>query len=143
MNFKFWSCLFLTLAFSTSPSFELSTKKAVYQLSTHILDISNGVPAPNVLVHLYQYNNSTTDFELIDKNITDTNGRIGQFLEKKEFTQNIGIYKLRFFVEPYFTALKTQTFFPYVDVVFQIKDCSHYHVPITLSNYGYSTYRGS
>lgn len=54
-----------------------------------------------------------------------------------------GIYKLTYHVGPYFEARKQDTFYPFVEVVFEIGDTSHYHVPITLSPYGYSTYRGN
>ena len=55
-----------------------------YQLSTHILDVSKGMPANNVTVHLFQLlNNNETDWKLIDSNKTDTNGRIKTFLPRK------------------------------------------------------------
>ena len=58
-------------------------------------------------------------------------------------TSNIGVYKLIFRVQPYFESQKLESFYPFVEVVFEIKDNEHYHVPITLSANGYSTYRGN
>ena len=56
----------------------------------------------------------------------------------------LGVYKLRFYTQGYFAAMRQPTFYPYVDVVFEVSDpTQHYHVPLTLSAYGYSTYRGS
>jgi 5-hydroxyisourate hydrolase len=77
----------------------------------------------------------------VDEKITDKNGRIIDFLNYKETKK--GIYKLRFLVADYFKSKKTDSFYPFIEVVFQIKDANHYHVPITLSSYGYATYRGN
>ena len=77
----------------------------------------------------------------IDESKTDSNGRIKEFLKMK--TSNIGVYKLIFMVKPYFESQKLESFYPFVEVVFEIKDNEHYHVPITLSANGYSTYRGN
>lgn len=74
---------------------------------------------------------------------TDGNGRVKDFLEKRTGADNRGVYKLTYYVAPYFESQAQDTFYPFIDVVFEIKDDSHYHVPITLSPYGYSTYRGS
>jgi len=112
-----------------------------YQLSTHILDVSSGMPAPGVTVQLEKLNEKTKAWVFVDKNITDEQGRIKAFLDQRQ--ENRGIYKLIFFVKDYFSSKKADTFYPFVDVVFEIKDNKHYHVPITLSAYGYSTYRGN
>jgi len=102
-----------------------------YQLSSHILDISQGKPAPNV------------NWVLIDEKYTDNNGRIKDFLKEESNKNNNGVYKLTFYITPYFEKLKQKTFYPFIEVVFEIKDNQHYHIPITLSPYGYSTYRGN
>lgn len=64
------------------------------------------------------------------------------FLEEST-TDHKGIYRLTYHVAPYFERLQQDSFYPFIEVVFEIKDGKHYHVPITLSPYGYSTYRGS
>jgi 5-hydroxyisourate hydrolase len=112
-----------------------------YQLSSHILDISSGAPASGVPVILEKYDETTKIWSYVDEKTTDKNGRITDFLNYKD-TKN-GIYKLRFLVADYFKSKKTESFYPFIEVVFQIKDANHYHVPITLSSYGYSTYRGN
>jgi 5-hydroxyisourate hydrolase len=112
-----------------------------YQLSSHILDVSSGMPASGVTVQLEKLNEKTKVWSFIDKKVTDEQGRIKEFLDGRQ--QNRGIYKLTFFVKEYFSYKKTESFYPFVDVVFQIQDDKHYHVPITLSAYGYSTYRGN
>lgn len=115
-----------------------------FQLSSHILDISVGKPVANVDVKLEKYNETTKQWVSVITKRTDKNGRIGDFLPKsKDLNSNDGKYKLIFFTEDYFKNRNMQSFYPFIEVVFQIQDNQHYHVPITLSPFGYSTYRGS
>lgn len=112
-----------------------------YQLSSHILDISTGLPAPEVPVKLAKWNEKEKIWTSVDQKNTDDNGRIKDFLEQSKFTT--GIYKLTFLVADYFKNKNVTSFYPFIEVVFEIKDNKHYHVPITLSPFGYSTYRGN
>ncbi len=113
-----------------------------YQLSSYILDISQGKPAPNVKIALSKQDKNQ-NWVLIDEKYTDNNGRIKDFLKEESNKNNNGVYKLTFYITPYFEKLKQKTFYPFIEVVFEIKDNQHYHIPITLSPYGYSTYRGN
>lgn len=112
-----------------------------YQLSSHILDISTGKPAPQVRVSLSRLVGQR--WQEVSNKVTDDNGRIKDFLPQQAGQSNDGVYKLTFQTKPYFDQQKQSTFLPFVEVNFEIKGDSHYHVPITLSPYGYSTYRGS
>lgn len=112
-----------------------------YQLSSHILDISTGKPAPNVNVKLMMQENGK--WKLLNEKKTDDNGRIGTFLPNTDNADHNGTYKLIFETKPYFSNQGLESFYPYVEVNFNIDDTNHYHVPITLSAYGFSTYRGS
>jgi len=112
-----------------------------FQLSSHILDISRGMPAEGVLIKL-EKQNSNGQWTFIYENKTNKEGRIQNFLPYGD-KQNKGIFKLTYFIEPYFKSLKQNSFYPFIEVVFEIKSDEHYHVPITLSPYGYSTYRGN
>ncbi|GAB2780390.1 5-hydroxyisourate hydrolase [Hymenobacter luteus] len=115
-----------------------------YQLSTHILDISAGSPAAGVTVRLEKYDDAKKTWTAVAEKKTDDAGRIGDFLPTGSAkTAHTGIYKLTFLTQPYFAARQLKSFYPYIDVVFELKDGAHYHVPITLSAFGYSTYRGS
>ena len=116
-------------------------QKTTYQLSSHILDISKGAPAVGVNIRLEKFNEPAKTWSYVDEKITDKNGRISDFLNTDK--SNLGIYKLTYYTSEYFKNSKTESFYPFVEVVFQIKDANHYHVPITLSAYGYSTYRGN
>ena len=113
-----------------------------YQLSSHILDISQGKPAPNVKISLSKQDKNQ-NWVVVDEKYTDNNGRIKEFLKEELGKNNNGIYKLTFHIVPYFERLKQKTFYPFIEVVFEIKNTQHYHIPITLSPYGYSTYRGN
>lgn len=116
-------------------------QKNNFQLSTHILDVSKGVPAPGVKIKLEKYNQQSETWTFVDEKKTDTNGRISDFLPSEN--GNSGIFKLIYYTKDYFNKNNTETFYPFIEVVFEIRDKNHYHVPITLSPYGYSTYRGS
>lgn len=116
-------------------------QKPTYQLSSHILDVSKGMPAAGVSIKLEKYNEATKVWSFVDEKVTDKNGRIGDFLPADK--PYLGIFKLTYLVSDYFKKSNTESFYPFIEVVFQIKDSNHYHVPITLSAFGYSTYRGN
>ena len=130
----------LTTVFALFTIFTFAQKKT-YQLSSHILDVSKGLPASGVTIKLENYNEKTKVWKIVDEKVTDENGRIGDFLSSEK--DNIGIYKLTYYTSEYFKKNNTNSFYPWIEVVFEIKDENHYHVPITLSAYGYSTYRGN
>lgn len=123
-------------------TFTAVAQDRVYQLSSHILDINTGKPAPGVKIVLSKLVGENK-WNVVEERVTDDNGRVKDFLEKRQNVDNRGVYKLTYCIEPYFRQQSQDTFYPFIDVVFEIKDESHYHVPITLSPYGYSTYRGS
>lgn len=86
-------------------------QEKVYQLSSHILDITAGQPASGVDIDLYKLD-KTGEWSLVDKKQTDKNGRVSTFLENIENRTNMGIYKLRFNTEPYFNIQNKETFIP-------------------------------
>ena len=129
------------LAMTATASYAVGTQDE-YQLSSHILDISTGKPAPNVNVKLMMQQKGGS-WKLLNTQKTDDSGRIGNFLPNQDGVEHDGTYKLIFETTPYFRNLGLESFYPYVEVNFNIEGDKHYHVPITLSPYGYSTYRGS
>ena len=131
--------LFFALALFCFSSLAIA-QKTTYQLSSHILDVSQGMPATGVTIKLEKQNEFTQAWTRIDEKITDSNGRITNFLPG---INNTGVFRLTYFTKEYFSRTKTESFYPFIEVVFEIKDENHYHVPITLSAYGYSTYRGN
>jgi len=104
-------------------------------ISTHILDIAHGVPAPMVKVELDIFIQGH-GWHPVGHGVTNTDGRIANFGEPAA----PGLYRLMFDVETYIP----DAFFPSVTITFDIRDPDqHYHVPLLLSPFGYSTYRGS
>ena len=134
--------IIISLLIFLSAGIGFAQQSTTFQLSSHILDISKGKPATNVNITL-QKQIQNNQWQMVDKKVTDENGRVTDFLPQMEGTDNIGVYKLTFCVEPYFQSQQLDTFYPFIEVVFEIKDDKHYHVPITLSAYGYGTYRGN
>lgn len=112
-----------------------------FQLSTHILDVSKGAPARDISIKLEKYNEQTKIWSFVEEKKTDLNGRISDFLNSEK--NNLGIYKLTFYTNEYYEKEGKESFYPFIEVPFQIKDQNHYHVPITLSAFGYATYRGN
>ena len=111
-------------------------------ISTHILDTSRGAPASGVAVCL-EIQNTDESWTELSHAWTDTDGRVKPFFLVDRPVSN-GVYRLIFDTEPYFSSLSVSCFYPQVTVVFNVEDGSqHYHVPLLISPYGYSTYRGS
>lgn len=130
--------LFLSLGFILGSTLAYSQS---FQLSSHILDISKGMPAPGVQIRLEKMDTNKKTWSMIEEKVTDANGRISDFLSSER--SNNGIYKLTYLTADYFKSQNIESFYPFIEVVFQINDSKHYHVPITLSAYRYSTYRGN
>lgn len=106
-------------------------------ISTHILDVSRGKPAADVKVILEFLDG---DFKRIAEGVTNADGRVRDW----EFAMRTGTWRIRFEIDAYYKNLKEKCFYPFVEIVFTVDDIEqHYHVPLLLSAYGYSTYRGS
>src|ERR1700752_39831 len=110
------------------------------EITTHILDISRGRPAQGVPVTLEF--EAAGDWKLVGKGTTNADGRISD-LVSSDVTIDAGIYRLIFDTGTYFANQQTDSFYPQVTIVFKLTDAAqHYHVPLLLSPFGYSTYRG-
>jgi len=106
-------------------------------LSTHVLDASAGRPAVGVGVTLQR--RAGADWEPVATGTTDADGRIRELGQP-----GAGVYRISFDTGGYFAGQGVAAFYPEVQVVFEIADPDeHYHVPLLLSPYAYSTYRGS
>ena len=111
-------------------------------ITTHVLDTSRGRPASGLNVALDFHANDTT-WKTIATGTTNADGRISDLLPENTKLA-MGIYRLTFDTASYFHGIEAEGFYPSVMVIFEIKDAAaHYHVPLMLSPYGYSTYRGS
>jgi 5-hydroxyisourate hydrolase len=110
-------------------------------LSVHVLNIENGLPSPDVNVTLEQKQND--GWEELNAAVTGDNGRINALYPDDMALEN-GTYRVTFDTGEWFNNHDTETFFPEVPVIFEINgSLEHYHIPLLLSPYGYSTYRGN
>ncbi|GER69820.1 5-hydroxyisourate hydrolase [Weizmannia acidilactici] len=116
-------------------------------LTTHILDLTHGKPAANVAVRLYKFEDSLSDWKLLEESVTNGDGRLDAPLLSGE-EMKIGVYQLIFSIGSYFRSQETKLpeppFLEEVPVQFGISDPSaHYHIPLLVSPWGYQLYRGS
>lgn len=103
-------------------------------LSTHVLDTAAGLPAAGMSLTL-----ADADHAAIAAGTTDADGRLGGLP-----AVGAGVFVLRFETAAYFAASNRPCFYPFVEVRFEVTDpAAHHHVPLLVSPYGYSTYRGS
>ena len=110
-------------------------------ITTHILDVARGRPASGVPIVLDVLDASGAWRE-VGSGATDDDGRLRTLLAPSALAQ--AAYRIRFDTGAYFKAHGTEGFYPEVSVVFVVRDATaHHHVPLLLSPYGYSTYRGS
>ena len=111
-------------------------------ITSHVLDTSSGKPASGLAVVLEIAAGPDRWTELA-RGVTDVNGRVTAF-DPPFAALKRQVYRLRFSTGAYFAAICVRTFYPEVPVVVEIDDpAQHYHIPLLLSPFGYSTYRGS
>jgi 5-hydroxyisourate hydrolase len=110
-------------------------------LSTHVLDTSIGRPAAGVEVRLEAADGD--GFSTVSSARTDADGRCKDLVPAAQALA-AGRYRLSFESGAYFAGRGIATFYPRIQVLFEIVDpAQHHHVPLLLSPFGYSTYRGS
>lgn len=110
-------------------------------ISTHVLDTARGVPGEGLPITLEAREGG--DWEVIGGGTTNEDGRVADLLQHRDELFE-GIYRMTFDTEAYFDHHDIRGFYPVVRVVFEVQaPDEHYHVPLLISPYGYSTYRGS
>ena len=111
-------------------------------ITTHVLDTAAGRPARGVAVRL-EVQSAGRGWVKLAERTTDAEGRVRDLVADGS-KLDAGTYRLSFGTGAYFTAQGQSTFFPEAIVVFEVRDpAQHHHVPLLLSPFGYSTYRGS
>lgn len=112
----------------------------VSQLTTHVLDTSIGKPGEGITIRLKH--NVNGNWQTLTQGVTNNDGRIPDLLPSN---RNLvpGNYKMVFETEDYFSKQNIQGFYPEVEIQFTVFDDAHYHVPLLVNPFGYSTYRGS
>jgi 5-hydroxyisourate hydrolase len=109
------------------------------QVSTHVLDTATGRPAAGIRATLEAQ--TASGWQEIASGRTDPDGRIGNLGPE---AVEAGIYRIVFETGAYFGQKGTETFFPFVELAFEVKGAAeHYHVPLLISPFAFSTYRGS
>ncbi|HZH90582.1 MAG TPA: hydroxyisourate hydrolase [Pyrinomonadaceae bacterium] len=110
-------------------------------ITTHVLDTSSGRPAGGVAVTLEV--RAEAGWQILGRGRTDADGRLKSLLPA-DFDLKAGAYRLTFGTSDYFAARNVESFYPEVTISFVVTDAAaHYHVPLLVSPFGYSTYRGS
>jgi 5-hydroxyisourate hydrolase len=112
-------------------------------LSTHIVDAARGRPAESVAVAVSWRTGS--GWEPVARGVTDADGRLRVTADAgAEVGLQPGVYRIEFDTGAYFAATGQTGFYPLVSIAFEVTDPgAHYHVPLLLSPFAYSTYRGS
>ena len=111
------------------------------RISTHILDLARGKPASGVPVTL-EHQNASKGWVTIATAKTDPDGRVAQLLPDEKLPA--GVYRLIFDTAIYFGALRVDSLYPRVEIVFEVRAGeTHYHIPLLFNANGYTTYRGS
>ena len=114
-------------------------------LSTHVLDTARGRPAAGVPITLdfHRPTSGLSPWQELASGVTNEDGRVKDLLPPGSRLEP-GLYRMTFNTSAYFKAQGVRGFYPYVEVVFELTaPGEHYHVPLLLSPFGYSTYRGS
>ncbi|MFP5040187.1 2-oxo-4-hydroxy-4-carboxy-5-ureidoimidazoline decarboxylase [Parasediminibacterium sp. JCM 36343] len=109
-------------------------------ITTHVLDTSLGKPGQNITIRLQKPVDG--GWQTITQGVTNADGRIGDLLASGRFLKS-GSYRMLFDTASYYVSLDTKTFYPEVPITFTVFDNTHYHVPLLINPFGYSTYRGS
>ena len=112
------------------------------RISTHVLDMARGKPAKDVPVRL-ERQESGGQWRVLASSQTDADGRCPELFPGSE-TFCAGTYRLVFDTSSYYLLKKMQGLYPVVEITFQVLEGeSHFHIPLLLSPYGYTTYRGT
>uniref|UniRef100_A0A6I8RHR1 5-hydroxyisourate hydrolase n=1 Tax=Xenopus tropicalis TaxID=8364 RepID=A0A6I8RHR1_XENTR len=124
---------------------------SVSQLTTHVLNVSEGIPAKGLTLSLSRHDVSQGKWLQLSRSVTNEDGRCPGLLRGEGLCA--GTYQLRFDTGDYWKQMHKESFYPYVEcnlcsfsiqIVFTITDQKQkYHVPLLLSPFSYTTYRGS
>ena len=110
-------------------------------ITTHVLDTARGEPAAGLAVRLERRHGA--GWRLVGEAAPDADGRVEAWPAAPDGAEP-GLYRLTFATGQHFAAAGVDAFFPEVSVVFRVTgDARHHHVPLLLSPYGYTTYRGT
>uniref|UniRef100_A0A3Q3JS12 5-hydroxyisourate hydrolase n=2 Tax=Monopterus albus TaxID=43700 RepID=A0A3Q3JS12_MONAL len=139
---KFWDLNELAAAERHRWTEWIMTAAESSPLTTHVLNTGDGVPAARMALSLHRLDSSMMIWNMLSVGTTNGDGRCSGLISRAAFTP--GMYKLRFETGSYWESLGQNCFYPYVEVVFNINDPEQrFHLPLLMSRFSYSTYRGS
>ncbi|KAI9500653.1 hypothetical protein GGI25_004542 [Coemansia spiralis] len=119
----------------------------VSPITSHVLDAARGQPAQGVPISISYAPSSQTaaagQSGVIARGVTNNDGRCPSLLEP-DYVLKPGVYTVHFDTKTYFALYGEKSFYPFVDVTFEIdQPAPHYHIPLNLAPFSYTTYRGS
>lgn len=110
-------------------------------ITTHVLDTAKGKPGEGIKIVLEKRNGD--NYDKIGEGVTNSDGRLPGLLSD-DYKLEAGVYRINFDTATYYKNQGQKCFYPEAAIVFEIeKPEEHFHVPLLISGYGYSTYRGS
>ncbi|WP_065261381.1 hydroxyisourate hydrolase [Pseudomonas bananamidigenes] len=131
----------MTFAALALSAFSSLAPAAGNPLSVHVLNLENGLPSPGINVTLEHHVGQ--DWQPLAQGTTNEQGRIAELFPANQ-PFKAGEYRVVFKTGEYLEKAGHETFFPEIPVIFKVKQTDqHYHIPLLLSPYGFSTYRGS
>ncbi len=111
------------------------------KITTQVLDLSTGRPA--VGIHVKVSREETSGWLELGTGVTDTDGRV-RGVWSEEYELRVGVYRITFETGAYFASQRADAFYPEVTIQFEIRHAlENHHLPLLVSPYGYSTYRGT
>lgn len=111
------------------------------QITTHVLDTARGKPAADIQLSLHR--REAQGWHELASGVTNADGRVAGLLPD-DLVLEAGDYRMHFSTEAYFQKQQLTVFYPYVDIVFRLDSSGdHHHIPLLLSPFAYSSYRGS
>ncbi|XP_032367805.1 5-hydroxyisourate hydrolase isoform X2 [Etheostoma spectabile] len=121
---------------------EIMTSAEPGPLTTHVLNTGDGVPAAKVDVSLHRLDPTLMIWNMLSVGTTNEDGRCSGLVSREAFSAST--YKLRFETGSYWEKMGQNSFYPYVEVVFTITETEQrFHLPLLMSRFSYTTYRGS
>ena len=124
----------------STPETETATETATVAatLSTHVLNLDAGAPASNLIITLHTIDTEGNRIDLLGQAVTNEDGRAADWPKLNE-----GNYELCFLVSDWYDQQSLSSFYPRVRIEFRVDSSRHYHVPLLLNRFGFSSYRGS
>lgn len=142
MRYLIYICFNFIIAITINTSIACASQNNMNPLSVHVLDLQTGESAPGIEVTLEK--KVRKNWEHLSSAITGPDGRISALYPDGRMTISAGDYRITFKTAKYFSKQKSKTIFPEIPIIVRLDRAeNHVHIPLLLSQYGYSTYKGA